>query len=114
MVSASTVTKGYINLSERCFSEGDIQAFKVIVTDPDSGARQADHEGEGSRARWAGDDEGGSGNHTREMKCFMFDGVLHIKEAMKKAEAEGNEDCLVKFKLVAPPPFLTRSKGFLS
>ncbi|KAE8698138.1 Eukaryotic translation initiation factor 2 subunit alpha [Hibiscus syriacus] len=37
-----------------------------------------------------------------EMKCFQFDGVLH-KEAMRKAEAVGNDDCPVKIKLVAPP-----------
>ncbi|XP_020596318.1 eukaryotic translation initiation factor 2 subunit alpha homolog [Phalaenopsis equestris] len=41
-----------------------------------------------------------------EMKCFQFDGVLHIKEAMKKAEAAGNDDCLVKIKLVAPPLYV--------
>ncbi|KAK8939011.1 hypothetical protein KSP39_PZI011034 [Platanthera zijinensis] len=38
-----------------------------------------------------------------EMKCFQFDGVLHIKEAMRKAEAAGTDDCPVKIKLVAPP-----------
>ncbi|KAJ6828539.1 eukaryotic translation initiation factor 2 subunit alpha-like protein [Iris pallida] len=41
-----------------------------------------------------------------EMKCFQFDGVLHIKEAMKRAEASGNEDCPVKMKLVAPPLYV--------
>ncbi|ONK79267.1 uncharacterized protein A4U43_C01F4640 [Asparagus officinalis] len=41
-----------------------------------------------------------------EMKCFQFDGVLHIKEAMKKAEAAGNADCPVKIKLVAPPLYV--------
>ncbi|XP_008793076.1 eukaryotic translation initiation factor 2 subunit alpha homolog [Phoenix dactylifera] len=41
-----------------------------------------------------------------EMKCFQFDGVLHIKEAMKKAEAAGNDDCPVKIKLVAPPLYV--------
>ncbi|XP_042442109.1 eukaryotic translation initiation factor 2 subunit alpha homolog [Zingiber officinale] len=41
-----------------------------------------------------------------EMKCFQFDGVLHIKEAMRKAEASGNEDCPVKIKLVAPPLYV--------
>ncbi|KAL8552228.1 hypothetical protein ACS0TY_001071 [Phlomoides rotata] len=40
-----------------------------------------------------------------EMKCFQFDGVLHIKEAMRKAEAAGNNDCPVKIKLVAPPSY---------
>ncbi|KAF7816510.1 eukaryotic translation initiation factor 2 subunit alpha-like protein [Senna tora] len=41
-----------------------------------------------------------------EMKCFHFDGVLHIKEAMRRAEAAGNNDCPVKFKLVAPPLYV--------
>ncbi|KAF3780767.1 Eukaryotic translation initiation factor 2 subunit alpha [Nymphaea thermarum] len=41
-----------------------------------------------------------------EMKCFQFDGVLHIKEAMRKAEAAGNADCPVKIKLVAPPLYV--------
>ncbi|KAF9594024.1 hypothetical protein IFM89_026876 [Coptis chinensis] len=41
-----------------------------------------------------------------EMKCFQFDGVLHIKEAMRKAEAAGNSDCPVKIKLVAPPLYV--------
>ncbi|KAL9234750.1 hypothetical protein vseg_009581 [Gypsophila vaccaria] len=41
-----------------------------------------------------------------EMKCFQFDGVLHIKEAMRKAEAAGTNDCPVKIKLVAPPLYV--------
>lgn len=41
-----------------------------------------------------------------EMKCFQFDGVIHIKEAMRKAEAAGNDDCPVKIKLVAPPLYV--------
>ncbi|KAG0454615.1 hypothetical protein HPP92_023595 [Vanilla planifolia] len=41
-----------------------------------------------------------------EMKCFQFDGVLHIKEAMRKAEAAGDADCPVKIKLVAPPLYV--------
>ena len=70
-----------------------------------------------------------------EMKCFQFDGVLHIKvlfaflihpcslvskcmsgfdllflfllqEAMRKAEAAGNADCPVKINLVAPPLYV--------
>ncbi|XP_061996815.1 eukaryotic translation initiation factor 2 subunit alpha homolog [Rosa rugosa] len=41
-----------------------------------------------------------------EMKCFQFDGVLHIKDAMRKAEAAGNNDCPVKIKLVAPPLYV--------
>ncbi|KAI9110705.1 hypothetical protein K1719_018143 [Acacia pycnantha] len=41
-----------------------------------------------------------------EMKCFQFDGVLHIKEAMRNAAAAGNNDCPVKIKLVAPPLYV--------
>lgn len=41
-----------------------------------------------------------------EIKCFQFDGVLHIKEAMRKAEAAGNKDCPVKIKLVAAPLYV--------
>ncbi|CAO2824841.1 unnamed protein product [Amaranthus hypochondriacus] len=41
-----------------------------------------------------------------EMKCFQFDGVLHIKDAMRKAEAAGTNDCPVKIKLVAPPLYV--------
>ncbi|GAB2214624.1 hypothetical protein Drorol1_Dr00018981 [Drosera rotundifolia] len=41
-----------------------------------------------------------------EMKCFQFDGVLHIKEAMRKVEAVGSNDCPVKIKLVAPPLYV--------
>ncbi|KAI3955898.1 hypothetical protein MKW98_006258 [Papaver atlanticum] len=41
-----------------------------------------------------------------EMKCFQFDGVLHIKEAMRIAEASGNDDCPVKIKLVAAPLYV--------
>ncbi|KAF2314447.1 hypothetical protein GH714_026548 [Hevea brasiliensis] len=41
-----------------------------------------------------------------EIKCFQFDGVLHIKNAMRKAEAAGNKDCPVKIKLVAPPLYV--------
>lgn len=45
-----------------------------------------------------------------EMKCFQFDGVLHIKEAMRKAEAAGNADCPVKIKLVAPPAYVLNTQ----
>jgi len=41
-----------------------------------------------------------------ELKCFQFDGVLHIKDAMRKAEAAGTEECPVKIKLVAPPLYV--------
>ncbi|KAF9596684.1 hypothetical protein IFM89_012883 [Coptis chinensis] len=55
-----------------------------------------------------------------EMKCFQMDGVLHIKAAMRKAEAAGNEDCPVKMKLVAPPLYalttqtLDKEQGILT
>ncbi|XP_059647792.1 eukaryotic translation initiation factor 2 subunit alpha homolog [Cornus florida] len=45
-----------------------------------------------------------------EMKCFQFDGVLHIKEAMRKAEAVGNLQCPVKIKLVAPPLYVLNTQ----
>ncbi|KAL3638074.1 hypothetical protein CASFOL_018087 [Castilleja foliolosa] len=47
-----------------------------------------------------------------EIKCFQFDGVLHIKEleAMRKAEAAGNEDCPVKIKLVTPPAYVLNTQ----
>lgn len=45
-----------------------------------------------------------------EMKCFQFDGVIHIKEAMRKAEAAGNKDCPVKIKLVAPPIYVLNTQ----
>ncbi|KAK4388435.1 Eukaryotic translation initiation factor 2 subunit alpha [Sesamum angolense] len=34
-----------------------------------------------------------------EIKCFELDGVLHIKKAMRRAEATGNEDSPVKMSL---------------
>ncbi|ERM96708.1 hypothetical protein AMTRI_Chr12g235850 [Amborella trichopoda] len=36
-------------------------------------------------------------------KCFQYDGVLHIKEALRKAEVTGNNDCPMKIKLATPP-----------
>ncbi|KAI3882990.1 hypothetical protein MKX03_028723 [Papaver bracteatum] len=41
-----------------------------------------------------------------EMICFQFDGVLYIKEAMRKAEATGSDDFPVKMKLVVPPLYV--------
>eukprot|EP00250_Pteridium_aquilinum_P009613 c18797_g1_i1 orf=463-1476(-) len=41
-----------------------------------------------------------------ELRCFQYDGVLHIQESMRKAEAAGSEDCPVKIKLVAPPLYV--------
>lgn len=41
-----------------------------------------------------------------ELKCFHYDGVLHIKDAMRKAEQAGTDECPVKIKLVAPPLYV--------
>jgi translation initiation factor 2 subunit 1 len=41
-----------------------------------------------------------------ELKCFQYDGVLHIKDAMRRAEAAGTQECPVKIKLVAPPLYV--------
>lgn len=45
-----------------------------------------------------------------ELKCFEFDGVLHIKEAMRKAEAVGTKECPVKMKLVAAPAYVLNTQ----
>ncbi|CAL5413102.1 unnamed protein product [Camellia sinensis] len=45
-----------------------------------------------------------------ELICFQFDGVLHIKEAMRKGEAAGNEDCPVKITVVAPPLYVLNTQ----
>ncbi|MCO5573905.1 hypothetical protein L7F22_027680 [Adiantum nelumboides] len=41
-----------------------------------------------------------------ELRCFQYDGVLHIQDSMRKAEAAGTPDCPVKIKLVAPPLYV--------
>ncbi|KAJ8769415.1 hypothetical protein K2173_002905 [Erythroxylum novogranatense] len=41
-----------------------------------------------------------------EMMCFEYDGVLHLKDVMRKAEAAGNDDCPVKIKYVAAPHYV--------
>lgn len=41
-----------------------------------------------------------------EMTCFEYDGVLHIKEAMKAAAKASEEDCEVKMQLVATPLYV--------
>jgi translation initiation factor 2 subunit 1 len=43
-----------------------------------------------------------------ELTCFAYDGVLHIKEAMRAAQAVHKEglDCSVNMKLVAPPLYV--------
>ncbi|KAJ3682164.1 hypothetical protein LUZ60_014737 [Juncus effusus] len=41
-----------------------------------------------------------------QVTCRQFDGVLHIKKAMRKAELVGTDDCPVKIKLVAAPLYV--------
>lgn len=41
-----------------------------------------------------------------ELTCFAYDGVLHIKEAMRAAETVSTEDCKVKMSLVASPLYV--------
>uniref|UniRef100_A0A7S0RLS3 S1 motif domain-containing protein n=1 Tax=Pyramimonas obovata TaxID=1411642 RepID=A0A7S0RLS3_9CHLO len=41
-----------------------------------------------------------------ELTCFQYDGVLHIKEAMRAGESGSKEECIVKVKLVAPPLYV--------
>uniref|UniRef100_A0A7R9V919 S1 motif domain-containing protein n=1 Tax=Chlamydomonas euryale TaxID=1486919 RepID=A0A7R9V919_9CHLO len=41
-----------------------------------------------------------------ELSCFAYDGVEHIKSAMRSAEACSTEDAPVKMKLVAPPLYV--------
>jgi translation initiation factor 2 subunit 1 len=41
-----------------------------------------------------------------ELTCFGYDGVLHIKDAMRAAQALSRDDCIVKMKLVAPPLYV--------
>ena len=44
-----------------------------------------------------------------EMTCFEYDGIIHLKNAMKAGLAVGLEDCEVKVKLVAPPLYVLTS-----
>ncbi|KAF5828154.1 eukaryotic translation initiation factor 2 alpha [Dunaliella salina] len=41
-----------------------------------------------------------------ELTCFQYDGIEHIRSAMRAAEAAGKDDCVVKMKLVAPPLYV--------
>lgn len=41
-----------------------------------------------------------------ELTCFAYDGVLHIKAAMRAAQAVSTPDCKVQMKLVAPPLYV--------
>ncbi len=41
-----------------------------------------------------------------ELTCFGYDGVLHIKEAMRAAQKLSRDDCVVQMKLVAPPLYV--------
>lgn len=36
--------------------------------------------------------------------------LLNLQEAMRKAEAAGNDDCPVKIKLVAPPAYVLNTQ----
>ncbi|MEW5298660.1 MAG: hypothetical protein WDW36_001753 [Sanguina aurantia] len=45
-----------------------------------------------------------------ELTCFHYDGIEHIKAAMRAAEASGNDDCVVKMKLVAPPLYVLNTQ----
>jgi translation initiation factor 2 subunit 1 len=52
-----------------------------------------------------------------EMTCFNYDGIEHIKTAMRAAQGCSNEECEIKMRLVAPPLYvlttmtLNKSKG---
>mmetsp|Transcript_13355 Transcript_13355/g.25636 ORF Transcript_13355/g.25636 Transcript_13355/m.25636 type:complete len:342 (+) Transcript_13355:53-1078(+) len=41
-----------------------------------------------------------------ELTCFHYDGVLHIKQAMREGQKGSVEECPVKVKLVAPPLYV--------
>jgi translation initiation factor 2 subunit 1 len=42
-----------------------------------------------------------------ELTCFAYDGVLHIKDAMRAAQAASKDsECCVNMKLVAPPLYV--------
>ena len=42
-----------------------------------------------------------------ELTCFAYDGVLHIKDAMRVAQAASKDsECVVNMKLVAPPLYV--------
>ena len=45
-----------------------------------------------------------------ELTCFEYDGVLHIKEAMRAAEAVSTEECKVKISLVASPLYVVSAQ----
>eukprot|EP00201_Polytomella_parva_P009663 CAMPEP_0175057384 /NCGR_PEP_ID=MMETSP0052_2-20121109/11234_1 /TAXON_ID=51329 ORGANISM="Polytomella parva, Strain SAG 63-3" /NCGR_SAMPLE_ID=MMETSP0052_2 /ASSEMBLY_ACC=CAM_ASM_000194 /LENGTH=327 /DNA_ID=CAMNT_0016322591 /DNA_START=105 /DNA_END=1084 /DNA_ORIENTATION=- len=41
-----------------------------------------------------------------ELTCFQYDGIEHIKTAIRAAEACGTPECQIKMKLVAPPLYV--------
>jgi len=41
-----------------------------------------------------------------ELTCFAYDGIEHLKTAIRAAEALSTEDCPIKVKLVAPPLYV--------
>ncbi|KAI3459262.1 hypothetical protein Pfo_015925 [Paulownia fortunei] len=100
------------------------EAFKLIVTDPDSVlnclTREVEEIGDDghkvTKVVPAISDEVKMTPQAIkiqadiEMKCFELDGVLHIKEAMRKAEATGNKDSPVKISLVGPPLYVLNTQ----
>lgn len=45
-----------------------------------------------------------------ELTCFAYDGVVHIKEAMRAAEAASTAECKVKISLVASPLYVVSAQ----
>jgi len=45
-----------------------------------------------------------------ELTCFQYDGVEHLKAAIRAAEALSTEDCPIKVKLVAPPLYVVTTQ----
>lgn len=41
-----------------------------------------------------------------ELTCFHYDGVLHIRDAIRAGEAISTKDCTVRIKLLAPPLYV--------
>lgn len=41
-----------------------------------------------------------------ELTCYEYDGIEHIKTAIRAAEKLSSEDCQIKMKLVAPPLYV--------
>jgi len=99
------------------------EAFKIIVVDPDAvlgGLKKTDPAtGEQVPALSDLDRECLIKNIRRrmtpqplkiradiELTCFAYDGVLHIKAAMREAEKASTDECAVKMCLVASPLYV--------